>query len=146
MNAITSCYADLFQKESGWTDTPKKTLHIWLIGPILCLGRSLAIEPQNSYLSRNWTVFTPWKFLLPRSLLELVQLAIAFYDFYILPYLRYFRNLLINVPPSIHFTPFPFSILYLFYYRDLKNIQCKDQCFLDSTNFYSIQRWVSSCL
>ena len=80
MNAITSCYADLPQKESGWTDTPKKTLHIWLIGPILCLGRSLAIEPQNSYLSRNWTVFTPWKFFPPRSLLELVQLAIAFYD------------------------------------------------------------------
>ena len=84
MNAITSCYADLSQKESGWTDTwtdtPKKTLHIWLIGPILCLGRSLAIEPQNSYLSRNWTVFTPWKFLPPRSLLELVQLAIAFYE------------------------------------------------------------------
>ena len=79
MNAITSCYADLSQKESGWTDTPKKTLHIWLIGPILCLGRSLAIEPKNSYLSRNWTVFTPWKFLPPRSLLELVQLAIAFY-------------------------------------------------------------------
>ena len=80
MNAITSCYADLSQKESGWTDTPKKTLHIWLIGPILCLGRSLAIEPQDSYLSRNWTVFTPWKFLPPRSLLELVQLAIAFYE------------------------------------------------------------------
>lgn len=50
-----------------------------LIGPILCLGRSLVIEPQNSYLSRNWTVFTPWKFFPPRSLLELVQLAIAFY-------------------------------------------------------------------
>ena len=41
MNAITSYYADLCQKESGWTDTPKKTLHIWLIGPILCLGKIL---------------------------------------------------------------------------------------------------------